>query len=236
MSTFLRAPQRGTISSSITRANAQGEGSSFFWLAGHIPVRSNFLIQIDVPYISVARGDNIEDGFGDTNVLARVRAWEGNRKRLFLLGSFRLGSGSTSLFPYSTASSDVKIGLAFVDSLGTMFGGGGMEPLRSFSYWVNLSASYIVRLNDRLEVAELHDDHLDFGGGVVYPLTRRIEIEAGGMGFFFKSGAIREVYYGQVLGRFSPSIDLFFTVQGERGDWRDRAVDGSVSIGMLVSL
>ncbi len=236
LSTFLRSPQRGTISSSITRANAQGEASSFFWLAGQVPVRSNFFLQVDVPYISVARGEDIEDGFGDINVLARVRAWEGNRKRLFLMGTFRLGSGSASLFPYSTASSDVEIGLAFVDSVGTVSGMGGLEPLRSISYWMNLSASYIVRLNDRLDEAELHGDHLDFGGGVIYPLTHRIEIEAGGMGLFFKSGAVREIYYGQVVGRFSPSIDLFLTIQAERGKWQDRAIDGSVSIGMLVSL
>jgi hypothetical protein len=235
LSAFVRAPQKGSLSSSITRANSQGEGASFFWIAGQVPLRSNFLLQIDAPYASVARGDNIEDGFGDITVWAKARVWDGSRKRLFLMGAFRLGSGSTALFPYSTASSDVEIGVAFVDSVGTQSGGGGLEPLRSVSYWFNLSASYIVRLNDRLEEAVLHDDHVDFGGGLVYPLTRRIQIEAGGMGLFFKSGAIREIYYGQIMGRFSPSIDLFLTAQRERGDWIDRAVDGSVSIGLTVT-
>jgi hypothetical protein len=236
LSAFLRAPQSSSLSGSITRANSQGEGASFFWLAGQVPLKSNVLLQFDAPYVSVARGVDIEDGFGDITAWARVRAWGKPRKRLFLVGASRLGSGSTALFPYSTASSDVEVGLAFVDSVGTQSAAGGLEPLRSVSWWLNLSASYIVRLNDRLEEAELHDDHVDFGGGLIYPLTKRIEIEAGGMGLFFQSGAVREIYYGQVLGRFSPSIDLFITVQGERGDWQYRAVDGSVSVGLFVSL
>jgi hypothetical protein len=233
-SAYLRAPRHGGLTGSITRANSQGEGASFFWLAGQVPLRSNFLIQVDGLYASVGRGDDIEDGFGDVTVSARARVWKGSGKKFLLNGAVRLGSGTINLFPYSTASTDIEVGAAFIDSVGARSGTGRLEPLKSISWWVNLTGAYIVRLNDNLEESGLHEDHVDFGGGIIYPLTHRIEVEAGAMGLFFKSGAVRQIYYGQFLGRFSPSIDLFVTAQAERGDWRDRAVDASVAIGLKV--
>lgn len=234
ISSFLRAPRGTALMGSITRADAQGSGASIFWLAGYVPVRSSFLLQPEIPYITLATGDDVVDGFGDVRLRAKARMWAGNRKTLFLVSSFRFGSGTTELFPYSTASNDLEFGLGFVDSLGTRDDEGGMRPLRSLSYWVRATAVYVIRLNDRLEQADLHGDYASLSGGVVLPLSRRFELEIGAMGLFFKSDAIRELYFAEVEAVLSRSMALFVNAQGERGDWQDRAVDASASIGLMV--
>ncbi len=234
ISGFLRAPQGAALMGSITRADAQGSGVSIFSLAGYIPVRTSVLLQPELPYMTLAREDEVADGFGDIRLRAKARVWSGNRKALFLVSSFRFGSGTAQLFPYSTASNDIEFGGGFVDSLGTHNDKGVMEPLRSLSYWVRTTAVYVIRLNDRLEQADLHGDYATLGGGVVAPLSRRFGLEIGAMGFFFKSGAVRELYFTEIGAVLSPSMSLFVTLQGERGDWRDRAVDASAGVGLKV--
>jgi hypothetical protein len=219
---------------SITRADAQGSGASIFYLAGYVPVRSSFLLQPEIPYISLARDDEVDDGFGDVRLRVKARVWAGQGKRLFLVSSFRFGSGTATLFPYSTASSDLEFGGGFVDSIGSRDGQGGMEPLRSLSYWVRTTAVYVIRLTDSLEQAELHGNYATIGGGIVLPLSRRFDLEIGGMGLFFKTGAVREIYFAEVDAVATPSMALFVIVQGERGDWEDRAIDASAGAGLKV--
>lgn len=235
ISAFLRAPHGPVLMGSITRADAQGNGASIFWLAGYIPIRRVFLLQPEIPYVTMAQEDVVQDGFGDARLSAKARVWASNGKALSLVSSFRFGSGSTALFPYSTAGNDLEIGLGFADSLGTRDELGGMEPLRSLSFWVRAAAVYVIRLNDSLEEADLHGDYVTLGGGIVLPLSRRFGVEVGAMGLLFKTGAVREVYFTEFDAALSPSTDLYVTLQGERGDWKERAVDGSAGVGLKVT-
>jgi hypothetical protein len=235
VSAFVRAPLERGLDGSITRANSQGQAASFFVLAAPIRVRSAFLIQLEISYISIAFEEEVEDGFGDAILRAKARAWTGHRKTLSFVSSLRFGSGSATLFPYSTASTDLEAGVAFVDSVGASDGGDALQPLRSLSYWVAASGVYVFRLSDRLEEAGLHGRHATAGGGVLVALTRKIDLEVGGLGLFFQSGAVREVYFSTLTAALSPVTNLYVTVQGERGDWRERAVDASATLGLAVS-
>jgi len=234
VSAFIRAPLEQGLAGSITRADLQRQGASVFNLEAQIHVRSSFLIQPEIPYVTIARDNEVEDGFGDVIVRAKARAWTGDRKCLSIFSSLRLGSGSASLFPYSTASTDMEAGVAFVDSVGSRGDGRALEPLRSLSYWAAASGVYVARLNDRLEEEELHGHYAAAGGGVIAALTRKLEIEAGGLGLFFNTGAVREVYFSTMTAALSPAMNLYLTVQGERGDWRERAGDASATLGLAV--
>ena len=235
VSAFVGAPLGRGLAGSITRADSRGQGVSFFVLAAPIRVRSAFLIQPEISYITLALDDDVEDGFGDVVLRAKARAWTGHRKTLSIVSSLRLGSGSATLFPYSTASTDVEAGMAFVDSIGATGGGDGLQPLRSLSYWVTASGLYVIRLDDRLDEAGLHGSYTTAGGGVLVALSPKVELEVGGLGLFFHSGAVREVYFSTLTAALSPVTHLYVTVQGERGDWRERAVDASATLGLAVS-
>jgi hypothetical protein len=234
VSAFVRAPLEPGLAGSITRANSQGEAASFFVLGAFVPIRSAFLIQTEIPYITVALKDEVEDGFGDAVLRAKARGWAGHRKALLFASSLRFGSGSAALFPYSTASTDLEAGAAFVDTVGTSDGERALQPLRSLSYWIVASGVYIIRIDDRLKEAGLHGHHATAGGGVLVALTRKIEVEVGGLALFFRSGAAREVYFSKLTATLSPATDLLVTIQGERGDWRERAVDASATVGLAV--
>ena len=233
-SAFIRAPHEPGLIGSITRANSQGEGASLFDIAGFFPVRSSFLIQLETSYITLARGDEVIEGFGDALLWLKARTWTGDRKALFLESCVRFGVGSTQYFPYSTASTDVEALVAFVDSLGFDGDEGTPPPSRFLSYWIAAGGTLVLRLNDRLEAEGLHDDHASVGGGILVTFSRRFEIEIGGRGLFFGSGAAREIYFSQITAALSPATDLLVTVQGERGDWQERAIDASAGVGLTV--
>jgi hypothetical protein len=102
------------------------------------------------------------------------------------------------------------------------------------SYWITVTGTYVVRLNDRLEEEELHGNHVLVGGGVVVGISRRFGVEAGGVGLAFDTGAVREVYFARLTAALSPATNLQVSVQGEGGDWEDRAVDASAAVGLTV--
>jgi hypothetical protein len=233
-SAFVRAPLARGLGSSITRASLEGQGASFFLVDGQIRIRSSFLFQPELSYISIARDEKVEDGFGDAILRAKARVWARPQKCVAILSSLRLGSGSASLFPYSTASTDFEMGMAFVDSIGSSGADRTLEPLRSFSFWVAASGVYVIRLDDQLEQNDLHSHYAAAGGGILAALARWIEIEAGGEGLFFETGAVREVYFSTLTTVLSPGMNLYLTVQGEGGNWRERAVDASATLGLSV--
>lgn len=230
LSDFIRAPRDHGLSGSITRADSQGRGASIFTLAGFYPLRTSFLMQLECSYVALADDEVVLQDLGDVFLRLKARVWGGNQSALALISNVRLGTGTPTLFPYSTASTDVELGISFVDSLGRDAAG---DP-RFFSYWAMASGTYVFRVNDRLEADELHGNCVSAGGGVLAGLTRRLGVEAGGLGLAFDSGALREIYYARISAALSPATRLHVIVQGERGDWQDRAVDASAEIGLIV--
>lgn len=234
LSAFLRSPHESSFDGSITRADAQKTGASLFTLAADFPVRSAFLMRLDIPYVTLAFDDKVEAGFGDALLRMKARLWRGGRRSFLATSSLRVGSGSTSLFPFSTGSTDIEAGLVFVDSIGVGEGEKVLKPLRSFSYWVLGGGVYPIRVSDTLEEADLHGRYATVAGGVLAALTRRIEIEAGGMGLFFASGAVREIYFSRLSLGLSDLSRVSLSVQMESGDPQDRAADASAGINLTV--
>jgi len=234
LSAFLRSAHESSLDGSITRASAPGAQASIFYLAANFPVRSSFLLQLEFPFTTIGFDEGTEDGFGDAMLRSKARLWRGSRKSLLFNSSLRMGSGSASLFPFSSGSTDVELGLAFVDSVGVGEGAKVLEPLRSFSYWITAGGVYPLRVNEALDEAGLYDRYAEAGGGVLAAITRRIEIEAGGLGLFFATGAIREIYFSRLAFSLTEESRISLVVQGERGDERDRAFDASAGIGLTV--
>lgn len=149
-------------------------------------------------------------------------------------GACRVGSGTAELFPYSTASIDPEVGVAFVDSLGTI-DERGLTPMKSLSYWISASYVYVMRLDDQLEAAELHGHHAIAGGGLITALSRSLEIEGGGLGLFFESGAARQICFARVSWAVSSAARVYATAQVETGESSERASDASASVGLAVA-
>jgi hypothetical protein len=234
ISDFITAQRTPGLTGSLTRASSGGLGAAVFDLAGFFPLRSAFLLQLETCFVTVDTGEDIEEGFGDALLWLRARVWKGQRKALVLTFGGRFGVGDPAYFPYSTASTDVEAGVAFSDSLGFSDDPAAPAPSRYIAYWVAAGGNYVIRLNDRLEAQGLHENCLSCGGGVILGVSRTFDVEAGGLYLAFGSGAAREVYFSRVTAHLSPVTDLFVTVEGERGDWRERAVDASAQIGLTV--
>jgi hypothetical protein len=234
-SAYLRSAPAPSLDGAITRASASESQASMFSLAANFPVRSVFLLQLEFPFVTVGFDEGTEDGFGDALLRIKSRLWRGSRKTLSLNTSVRMGSGSVSLFPFASGSTDVEIGLAFVDSVGVGDGANALEPLRSLSYWITAGGNYPLRVNDSIEEAGLYDRCLEAGGGVIAALVRSIEIEAGGLGLVFAEGPVREIYFSRLTYALTDASRISVVVQGERGDENDRAFDASAGIDLTVS-
>jgi hypothetical protein len=234
-SAFLRSAHEHSVDGSITRADAPGAPASIFSVAASFPVRSAFLLQVEFPFVTVGYDEEVEDGFGDALFRLKSRLWRGSHKSLALDTSVRMGSGSVTLFPYASGSTDIEIALAFVDSIGIGEGATALEPLRSFSYWIVAGGNYPLRVDDTIEEAGLYDRCLEVGGGVVAALAKKLEIEAGGLGLVFAEGPVREVYFSRLTWGLTESSRISVVVQGERGDREDRAFDASAGIDLTVT-
>ncbi|UCH84581.1 MAG: hypothetical protein JSW50_02485 [Candidatus Latescibacterota bacterium] len=236
MSAFIRAPHDPAVIGMITHSEADDHGASYYWLGGDFPVRTKFLLQLEVPYIDLAFDDELRDGFGDARLRAKARAWTWSGGAVYLLGGILFGSGSADLFPYSTQSTDWEIGAAVVDTLGVRDERGHPQPLSSVSLWASVSAVYVTRLSDRIKTNDLHGNYASLGFGAIYPLSLRFEVEAGGLMLGFRNGGTRMIFYGQLAFHYSTSTQLFATLQAEAGRREDRASDYSAAIGMGIGL
>ncbi len=233
-SAFIRASQNASAAGLITHSEAEDHAASYFWLSGVVPAGSKSLLQLEIPYIDLAYDDELRDGFGDIRLRAKSRVWTRPGAAVFLLGGIQFGSGTADLFPYSTQSTDWEAGIAVVDTLGATDENGGPKPLNSLSFWVGASGVYVTRLRDVLKEGDLHGNYATLLGGLLFPLSRRFDIEAGGVALRFRSGVTREIYYSQLMYHHSRSTTLFATVQGERAARIERASDYSAVIGMSV--
>ena len=223
LSFLLRAPRTSALDGRAVRTDADGHQAALYLLSARFPLKSYFLIQPEVSFISLSAGDDIETGFGDFVIKVRSRLWSWTSGRLYQVSSMRTGSGKSSLFPYSTGSIDTEAGFGVVDSLDV------------FSWWASFSGTYVTRLHNTLENAELHGNFASLGGGIVLPLFDRVDFQLGGMGHIFRSGPSREVYFIDVDIPYSNAIVMNVLLQAEGGSRDGRAGDFAFGVGFRVS-
>jgi len=72
-------------------------------------VRSTFLIQVDVPYVTLAYGDKVEDGFGDALLRMKARLWRGGRRSILRDFFAPRGNRFDLAISFSTGSTDIEV-------------------------------------------------------------------------------------------------------------------------------
>jgi hypothetical protein len=223
LSSFVRAPRVATLASEAIRTEAPTHDASLYTLGVRLPVKSTVLMRAELSYVSLTTPTDFEDGFGDARLRARTRLAAGNMRALFLVGSFRAGSGSSRLFPYSTASTDIEGGLAMVDTLST-----------TTAVWVYTTGTHPTRVRDNLKNPDLYPNFLTLAGGLVLTVATRLDLQGGVLAYVFRGDEPRELYFVDLDLRYNDTTAFYASFQAEGGDEADRAVDFAAALGIRI--
>jgi len=117
---------------------------------------------------------------------------ERGRNRILVTSSLRVGSVRPRI-SFSTGSTDIEVGLVFVDPIGVGEGEKALRPLRSISYWVMGGGDYPIRVNDTLEEADLYPVLRRLGVGSSR-LSRAGSNRSGGRVFSCHGGGARNLF------------------------------------------
>ena len=223
LSSFIRAARVATLESQGIRTGAPTHDASIYTLAVRLPLKTGILIDAEVAYVSLSTPGDIESGFGDARLRARALLAAGNQRALSLVGAFRAGSGSASLFPYSTGSVDVEGGLAVVDTLST-----------TASVWAYATGTVPKRVRDSLKQADLLPNFLTFAAGLVLSVAGRLDLQGGALVYVFRDDKPRELYFVDVDVRYSETTAFYVSLQAEGGRESDRVIDFAAAVGIRV--
>jgi hypothetical protein len=178
------------------------------------------MVRVVQPFIALVGAGETETGFGDATVHARVDIATGDGRALRLLSSVQIGTGTSELFPYSTQSIDLGLGLGYVDSVGALYG------------WARLDGVAVKRAPDGLDGATRHEDSVRFGAGVGVDVAGRIALRGGATVHAFRSGGRRDAVFSQVGYAHTPALEVFAGAAFEVGDGADRVGDMAVTAGL----
>lgn len=219
-SAFLLAPQRIVLRASLEIARGDPRDGTTYRFYAAFPVRTAFLVSVEQPLVSVSDTSGIDSGIGDLNVRVRARI-AGSRRALWATGSLGAGTGEARLFPYSSESVDLTVGLAYTDSLGVL------DLFAAAGYvWAQ-------RLPEALN--KRHDDHARYMAGVGLRLGANGAVRAGVVGHdYTRLGARRELLFAGAGYRWTESLHFFAEGQTETGPAGDRASDWAASGGVSV--
>ncbi len=223
LSSFVRAPRVATLTSDAIRTDAPTHDASLYTIGVRLPVKSAVLIRAELSYVSLTAPTDFEDGFGDARLRARTRLAVGNMRALFLVGSFRTGSGSSSFFPYSTASTDVEGGLAMVDTLST-----------TTAVWVYATGTHPTRVRDNLKNPDVYPNFLTLAGGLVFTVAARLDLQGGVLAYVFRGDRPRALYFVDLDLRYNDTTAFYASFQAEGGNVAARAVDFAASLGIRI--
>lgn len=219
---FLIVPHKRAISSNITRTNDNDEDASVFTIAASYPLRSYLLVSLEQTYITLSRSTDIRNGFGDLRLRARARLFNRGGRAVRLAGIFRTGSGTRRLFPYSSQSVDLGLGLSYVDTLETVH------------VWGELGGALVYRAPENLIDADVHEDFGHVSAGTILPVTAKLNLSVGFTALVFRSGGARELYYSSVEYGHSDATRFIFAVHAEAGKEEERISDLSLSAGIRI--
>ena len=219
---FLRAPNYIQFDGRLTRTDAQTHKSALYSLSANFPFKSRFLGQLDLSFASLATNDDIEDGI--TDLMFRTRFLIAGP----LLGTalLRTGSGTNLVFPYSSGTVDLEVGLAVLDTA-TVF-----DAEHPTTWWLSASGGRVIRGTRSLD--QFLQDYLKGGFGVVQRVWQRFDFEAGVFGYWYEDGPTRQVVFGQTEFLYSDVIAFFLSLQADVGEREDRPNDASGTVGLRV--
>lgn len=219
---FLYAPQKRAFFPRIVRTNENEKDASIFVLSSSFPLRPYLLVDLEQPFIALSSPGEIKNGFGDLKLRARARLYNRGGRAFRLTGSFRTGSGTRSLFPYSSQSADVGVGLSYVDTLET------------FNVWGAVGGVVVKRKPPNLLPPDVHDNYGQASAGLTLPVTPDLVLSAGLTVLLFRGGASREIYLCSVAAGLSKATSLIVAVHAEAGKREERVSDLAVTGGVRV--
>jgi hypothetical protein len=222
LSYFLRAPLQGALDGRASRTHAVDHDAAVFAWTASYSLRERFLLQGELSYITFVGSDEIEGDFGDFIFRFRARLFPQTKPSFLFVGTWRAGTGTAELFPYSTGSTDFEFGLAVVDTLS------------AFTWWARGTAVYITRASDALKVDDEHVNYATVAAGAIVLLGKRLNLEGGVTAYIQKSGGLRPVYFADIDYQVTPATAFYGSAQAEGGDRDDRANDLALGVGIRV--
>ena len=219
---FLFAPHQRALYPRIIRTNENEKDASIYVLTLSFPLRPYLLVELEQAHITISSPADIRNGFGDLKLRARAEVFYRNGRAVRLTGFFRTGSGTRRLFPYSSQSADVGLGVSYVDSLET------------FHVWGMLGAAMVKREPQNLPEPEVHENFGHGTAGLTLPLTPNVKLSAGVTALVYRSGGFREIYLCSFDLGFSPTTRLILSAHAEAGKREERVSDLSLSGGVRV--
>jgi hypothetical protein len=218
---FLFGQHRAGIRCAAVRTNDDERDASIFLISGTYPLRDNLLIQVEQPFISLVGESDIESGFGDLYLRARLRLAGGTGRALQAVGGLRVGSGTRRLYPYSSQSFDFELAVGYVDTL---------EILH---VWALAGGGMVKREPEGLDEEDRHENFARMGGGLALPFGSNLYLRLGASGLVFRSGRARELYFAQLQYRYSPPLEIRLSAHAEAGEPDERVSDLALSVAIL---
>jgi hypothetical protein len=224
---FLIAPAELSVEGRAARVDGTDNEASIYTVTSLMPFRL-FLFQLDLPFISVVRNDDIQDGFGDPVFRLRFTAWSGDSEAFYILAGVRAGSmpfllSDEALFPYSSGTLDLSAGVAFVDTLA------------SVTWWAAGVATFPSRVEDSLSVSGLYDEYTQFTAGVRVPIGAKLGVLAGAALYLPSGHSTRQIYFADLDWYYSRALGFFGYVQVEGGSKDSRAANYSAGVGTKIT-
>ena len=222
---FVIAPPVFSLEGRASRVEAPNNEATVYTVASFMPLRT-FLFQLEIPYISVVTQEAIQNEFGDPVFRLRVRLVRGDERALHLLGGIRLGSlpfleSNEQLFPYSTGSLDLSLGLAFVDTVGAV------------PWWISATGTMPTRVDTA--IADTYTRSSSVAGGAMGPLTDGVRLMIGALVTFQSGQTTRFAYYADLNWSYSATTGFYTFGQAESGSEDTRTIDYSVGIGTRIT-
>jgi len=221
---FLRAPRVIQFDGRLARTDGDHQVGTLYSTSVNFPAKFRYLGQLDISFVSLADQEEIIDGIADLKFNSRYRV-AGPVSALALL---RTGSGKNTIFPFSSGTVDLELGLSVVDT-SAVFG-----EQRPTIWWASVTGARIIRNSDSL--SEVHQNFAKAGLGVVLrPMRRvRLDVQGGLFGYWFEDGATRQVFFTELDYVFSRVMAFFGTAQAEIGSEDDRPTDYTITVGLRV--
>jgi hypothetical protein len=219
---FLTAPRYYTLAGRLVRSNGADADASIYILNAAFPVRSWALVELDLPFVTVALPSTVETGLGDLSIRARAELYNKSERAVRLLSGLRTGTGTSRVYPYSSESIDLEVGIGYVDSL------------EMFHIWASGTGAYVSKAPEDLPEDELHGNLARLGLGLHIPVVTSLNVGVGVTALFYEAGRSREIYLCNIDFRRSDWLVLGFAAHVEGGDAEERVGDTAFIGGLRI--
>jgi len=220
---FVTLPQASSLAARLARSHGAAGDANLYFIDAAFPLKTGTLFEIDIPIITFIDSSIVQTGFGDVTLRARTRLYHAPTRVLQLTGALRTGTGTLSVWPYSSRSIDLQVGVAYVDTLD------------HFQMWIWGGGAYVSKAPEDLPEDELHGHYGRIGGGVFFPFASgALRIGAGYMGIFYEAGRSRQVLLTTIDYRRSEWLTFVASAHAEGGDVEERVSDYAFMAGIRV--